>query len=140
MRILFIGNDNLYRSIIAQAYIQSWRPNWEVFSCGVNAQEIPLSDIAQQVLQDDNIEITKDKSTSIQEFQNTEFDLIFILCDEIKGKVPQFFAQNTRFMKFSIQPFNSENEDLQKLVEIRDHIKTQFFHMLEAFEILKAQK
>ena len=92
-KILVLCTGNSCRSQIAEGYLKLFLKNKaEVYSAGVNNHEI--NSLALKTMKDDGIDISKQKSNNIKEFNCVEFDHIITVCDNAKERCPIFFSKD----------------------------------------------
>ena len=91
--ILILCTGNSCRSQIAEGYLKFFLKNRaNVLSAGVDNHEI--NSLAIKTMKDDGIDISKQTSNNINEFNNIEFDHIISVCDNAKERCPIFFSKN----------------------------------------------
>ena len=92
-KILVMCTGNSCRSQIAEGYLKLLLKNKvDVYSAGVNNHEI--NSLAIKTMKDDGIDISKQTSNNIKEFNSVEFDHIITVCDNAKERCPIFFSKN----------------------------------------------
>jgi arsenate reductase len=80
MRVLFICTGNTCRSQMAAGILESLRPDWEVFSAGVEPGS-NVNENAVNVLNEWYIDISGRKGKHVKEFSDADFDYVITLCD-----------------------------------------------------------
>ena len=92
-KILVLCTGNSCRSQIAEGYLKFFlKKRANVYSAGVDNHEI--NSLAIKTMKDDGIDISKQTSNNINEFNSIEFDHIITVCDNAKEKCPIFFSKN----------------------------------------------
>ena len=92
-KILVLCTGNSCRSQIAEGYLKFFLKNRaNVYSAGVDNHEI--NKLAIKTMKDDGIDISKQVSNNINEFNSVKFDHIITVCDNAQEKCPIFFSKN----------------------------------------------
>ena len=92
-KILVLCTGNSCRSQIAEGYLKFFlKKRVNVYSAGVDNHEI--NSLAIKTMKDDGIDISKQTSNNINEYNNVEFDHIITVCDNAKERCPIFFSKN----------------------------------------------
>ena len=92
-KILVLCTGNSCRSQIAEGYLKFFLKNRaNVYSAGVDNHEI--NKLAIKTMKDDGIDISKQVSNNINEFNSVKFDHIITVCDNAQEKCPIFFSEN----------------------------------------------
>ena len=92
-KILVLCTGNSCRSQIAEGYLKFFLKNRaNVYSAGVDNHEI--NKLAIKTMKDDGIDISKQVSNNINEFNCVKFDHIITVCDNAQEKCPIFFSEN----------------------------------------------
>ena len=92
-KILVLCTGNSCRSQIAEGYLKFFLKNKaNVYSAGVDNHEI--NKLAIKTMKDDGIDISKQVSNNINEFNSVKFDHIITVCDNAQEKCPIFFSEN----------------------------------------------
>ncbi len=88
-KVLFICTGNSARSQIAEGLINNfYSDKFEAFSAGTKPSRI--NHYAIKVMEEISIDISKQISKSISEFNNVEFDIVITVCDNAKKVCPFF--------------------------------------------------
>jgi arsenate reductase len=123
-KILFMCARNASRSQMVEGFFRNfYGDDFHVFSAGSDPQEI--DPIAVQVMAEVGIDISKQKSNSLKEYKDQEFDYVIIICGNEYNACPFFFGGKKLFMECltDIYPFKGPtNEKIEILREIRDEI------------------
>lgn len=84
-RVLFLCTGNSCRSQIAEGWTRElWGETMEVFSAGVEPKGIDPR--AVQVMDEVGVDILGQRSKSLDEFLEMEFDLVITVCDHEIGR------------------------------------------------------
>ncbi|GIW46765.1 MAG: protein-tyrosine-phosphatase [Deltaproteobacteria bacterium] len=123
--ILFICTHNSARSQIAEGIMKAiYGGFFEVFSAGTKPSTV--NPYAVKVLKEIGIDISKNRSKSIDELEKKEFDYVVTLCDGAKEICPVFPNAGKRIHKSFKDPSDfkgSEDEILLGFRLIRDEIR-----------------
>ena len=124
-KILVLCTGNSCRSQIAEGYLNFFLKNRaNVYSAGVDNHEI--NKLAIKTMKDDGIDISKQVSNNINEFNSVKFDHIITVCDNAKEKCPIFFSENAiRTHHPFFDPSSIKNPKLieSAFAKCRDEIK-----------------
>jgi arsenate reductase len=123
-KILFICTHNSARSQIAEGIMKSlYGEYYDVYSAGTEPSE--LNPYAIQVMKEIGLDISKQRSKSIDEFRDFRFDYVITVCDQAKESCP-FFPGRVIMHKGFKDPSQSrgtEDEILASFRKTRDEIK-----------------
>ena len=124
-KILVLCTGNSCRSQIAEGYLKFFKKNKaNVYSAGVDNHEI--NKLAIKTMKDDGIDISKQVSNNINEFNSVKFDHIITVCDTAQEKCPIFFSKNAiRTHHPFFDPSSIKNPKLieSAFAKCRDEIK-----------------
>ena len=124
-KILVLCTGNSCRSQIAEGYLNFFLKNRaNVYSAGVDNHEI--NKLAIKTMKDDGIDISKQVSNNINEFNSVKFDHIITVCDNAQEKCPIFFSENAiRTHHPFFDPSSIKNPKLieSAFAKCRDEIK-----------------
>lgn len=133
MKILVLCTGNSCRSQIAHGYLQKFAgKNAEVYSAGVETHGVNPKAIA--VMKDDGVDISHHTSNNIEEYLNTEFDLILTVCDNAKERCPYFPTKAKKFHYDFPDPakaVGTEQEIKAKFIEVRNMIKDYCWNFIK---------
>ncbi|MGC8720652.1 MAG: arsenate reductase ArsC [Thermodesulforhabdaceae bacterium] len=127
-KILFLCTGNSCRSQMAEGWTRFFHSDWlEAYSAGVNPHGIDPR--AVKVMQEAGVDISSQRSKSIDEVEAIEFDYVITLCDSAKKSCPVFPAKTLyAHVPFDDPPIlamsaKSEEEALSHYRRVRDEIK-----------------
>lgn len=131
-RVLFICTHNSARSQMAEAFLRFLYGNrYEVYSAGTEPKEI--NPYAIKVMEEIGIDISKQRSKSIEELLGMDFDHVITVCDKAKEACPFFPGGKNYTHKGFEDPSEFNGSDKEKLDffrrirdEIRDWIEKTF--------------
>ncbi len=140
-KVLFLCTENACRSQIAEGLINHDLKNEvQAFSAGVRATRV--NPRAIQVMAELGIDISRQRSKSMDEFMDEEFDLAITLCDQAQRECPMFpGADRLIHMGFPdpAKATGTEAEILAEFRKVRDDIRRQMVPFLRE-ELLAGQK
>ncbi len=136
MRVLILCTGNSARSQMAEGLLRhDGGPAYEVFSAGTHPTQVRPE--ATQVMRDVGIDISGQRSKSVDEFAGQHFDFVITVCDNAKETCPVFPA-GTRRIHWSIDDpavvQGSETQRLQQVRRARDQLRLrlrQFIHEIQ---------
>lgn len=128
-KILVLCTGNSCRSQMAEGWIKYYAGNAaDVWSAGIEAHG--LNKYTVKSMMDAVMDISQQKSKTINELPDIKFDYIITLCDEAKGKCP-FHPGDAKFIH---KPFTdpakatgTEEEIMQVFNDVRDEIEDYVF-------------
>ncbi len=130
MRILILCTGNSCRSQMAEAFLKSFNPKFEVYSAGTN----PSSDVhpkAIQVMDELGIDLSKNVTKNVEQFLNESFDYVITVCDNAKETCPVFLGKVGRQLHIGFEDpagaSGTEKEILSVFRKVRDEIKNEFY-------------
>ena len=126
-RILFLCTGNSCRSQMAEGLLRHFRGNkFEVYSAGVKPTRInPLSIKAMNEI---GIDISNQKSKSVEEFLSQPFDIVVTVCDNAKQTCPIFPGKYKKLHWNLGDPAEAKGSDEERLKvfrKIRDAIRSK---------------
>lgn len=133
-KILVLCTGNSCRSQMAEGWIKYYAGNAaEVWSAGIEAHG--LNTYSVKSMMDAVMDISKQKSKTIDELPDIKFDYIITVCDEAKEKCP-FFPGGVKYIHKSFpdpaQANGTEEEIMEVFNNVRDEIEDfvfDFVHM-----------
>ena len=133
--VLVLCTGNSCRSQMAEGWIRYYAGNEaEVYSAGIEAHG--LNTYAVKVMNDALIDISGHKSKTTSDLPVIEFDYIITVCDNARENCPYFPGKAVRLHKSFPDPSGftgSQEEILQKFVEIRDLIEDYCFDFVHSY-------
>ncbi|MBA3692156.1 MAG: arsenate reductase ArsC [Acidobacteria bacterium] len=124
-RILILCTGNSARSQMAEGLLKHICQNeFEIFSAGTKPSIVRLEAI--KVLAEIGIDISKNRSKSVDEFANQDIDYVLTVCDNAKENCPYFPAQ-TKLLHHSFadpaEVEGGEDARLSAFRRVRDQIQ-----------------
>jgi len=134
MRVLVLCTGNSCRSQMAEGFLKSFNSKWEVVSAGTEPSE-KIHPKAIQVMKEIDIDISKGKPKSVNEFLEEEFDYVITVCGGAKDSCPVFRGKvkNKIHIGFDdpAEAIGNETFILSEFIRIRDEIKRDFSKFYE---------
>jgi arsenate reductase len=124
-KVLFICTHNSARSQMAEGILNTLYGNqYDAYSAGTEPSN--LNPYAVKVMAEIDIDISKNRSKSVEEFIDKEFDFIITVCDQAKEACP-FFSGGKKYIHKSFEDPSklkgTEDIILADVRKIRDQIK-----------------
>ncbi len=132
-KIIILCTGNSARSQMAEGLLKHMSDNaYDVFSAGTKPSIVRPEAI--KVLAEIGIDISKNRSKSVEEFDGQEIDFVITVCDNARENCP-FFPAKTRLIHHSFDDPPSENEfdeptRLAVFRRVRDEIAAYFKELL----------
>jgi len=127
-RVLILCTGNSCRSQMAEGVMRHYGGDrLEVFSAGTKPSKV--NETAIQVMQEIGIDISKQRSKSVEEFLGQGFDVIITVCDSARGACPVIPGGGQRLhWSFPDPPHGKEItvEALAEFRKVRDMIHEKF--------------
>jgi arsenate reductase len=124
-RILFLCTHNSCRSQMAEGVVNHFLGDrFQAFSAGTEATQV--NPLAIRVLAELGIDISGQRSKTIDEFASQSFDHVVTLCDDANDKCPLFFGGVRRVHKSFEDPSRlsgCEEDVLPEFRRVRNEIK-----------------
>lgn len=123
--VLFVCTHNSARSQMAEAFLRHfYGQDYEALSAGTEPRGVhPLT---FRVMTEAGIDISSQRSKSVEEFLNREIDLVVTVCDSAKESCPFFPYGKKRLHQSFADPATaqgSEEEGLRVFRRVRDEIR-----------------
>jgi arsenate reductase len=138
-RILIICLDNATTSQMAESFLKRITFNRvEVFSAGIKPKNI--HPMAVQVMKELGIDLSTQRSKSVNEFYHNQFDFIITLHNDAREKCPSFQGSHTKIHKSIDDPSKirgSDNDKLEAFRRVRDQIKEWLSEFAERYQLSK---
>ena len=129
MKILVLCTGNSCRSQMAEGFLKSFNPQWEVVSAGTEPSNM-VHPKAIQVMHEIGIDISRGNPKSVNEFLEQEFDYVITVCGGAKESCPVFSGKvkNQIHIGFDdpAEAVGSDEFILSEFIRIRDEIKRDF--------------
>lgn len=124
-RILAICAHNSARSQIAEAFINTYfSDKYEAFSAGIHPGS--LNAFVVEAMKEIGIDISRNRTKSVDEFKGERFDYIVTVCDEAKEACP-YFPGGAQYIHKSFEDPSSfignHDEILERVRKVREEIK-----------------
>lgn len=124
-KVLFVCTHNSARSQMAEAFLRFfYGDHYEALSAGTEPTGIhPLT---IKVMAEVGLDLSVQRSKSVDEFIGQEIDLVITVCDSAKEKCP-FFPYGKKRIHYSFpdpaSSVGSEKDQLEAFRQVRDEIK-----------------
>lgn len=128
MRVLILCTGNSARSQMAEGLLRhDDGVKFEVFSAGTHPTKVRPEAI--QVMGEIGIDITDQRSKSVDEFAGQHFDYVITVCDNARESCP-VFSSTTQRIHWSLEDpaavQGSEEQSLSAFRRIRDELREHF--------------
>lgn len=128
-RVLILCTGNSARSQMAEGLLRhDAGDHFEVFSAGTKPTRVRPEAIA--VMRELGIDISSQRSKSVDEFAGWPFDYVITVCDHARDNCPVFHAATTRIHWSVEDPAAVEGLEAQRLAafrrirdQLRDHLR-----------------
>lgn len=124
-RVLILCTGNSARSQMAEGLLRHLAGNrFEVESAGVEPSHVRPEAIA--AMREDGIDISKQRSKSVDEFAGQEFDYVMTVCDRARVQCPVFPGKTQRIHWSFEDPAAAEGNEAARLAvfrRVREEIK-----------------
>jgi arsenate reductase len=129
LKILFVCVENSCRSQMAEGYLKSFNPEWDVVSAGTEPSGA-VHPNAIIVMKEEGVDLNQSHPKSVDEFLDQEFDYVITVCGGAKESCPMFTGKvkNNIHIGFD-DPAEAEGSEefiLSEFIRIRDEIKRDF--------------
>ena len=137
-KVLILCTGNSARSQMAEGLLKDiTQDKYEIHSAGTKPSVVRPEAI--KVLQEAGIDISQNRSKSVDEFAGKEIDYVLTVCDNAKENCPYFPAQ-TKLVHFSFDdPAEAEGNEENRLIvfrrvrdQIREYLDNDFVRLLSA--------
>jgi arsenate reductase (thioredoxin) len=129
MKVLILCTGNSCRSQMAQGFLKSFHPDWEVLSAGTKPAE-RVNKHAIKVMAEKGIDITGEYPKLVDQFINDEFDYVVTVCDGAREICPVFTGKVRQRLHIGFEDpadaVGTEEEVLPFYREVRDQIAVRF--------------
>ena len=131
-RVLILCTGNSCRSQIAEGFFKKCRNDWVVESAGITPTK--LNPLAVKVMAEKGIDISHQKTKSVEKFLNRSFDYIITVCDNARESCP-LFPGKAEYIHWNIEDPALVKESLEfklkKFREVRDNIEKHILDFLK---------
>lgn len=125
-KILVLCTGNSCRSQIADGYLKYFAGDKaEVYSAGVETHGVNPKAIT--TMAEDGIDISKNTSNNVLEYENIDFDYVITVCDNARERCPYFPTKAEKFHYNFPDPakfVGTEEEIKAEFARVREMIKT----------------
>ena len=129
MKILVLCTGNSCRSQMAEAFLKSFDRSLEVHSAGT-ATASKVHPKAVRVMKEVGIDISANKTKTVQQFLSQSFDYVITVCDNARETCPFFAGKvgHRLHMGFEdpAEATGAEEEILSVFQKVRDQIRNEF--------------
>lgn len=126
--ILILCTGNSARSQMAEGLLKHMcAGKYDVYSAGTQPSEVRPEAI--EALKELNLDISNNRSKSVNEFASKEIDFVLTVCNNAKQTCPHFPARTKVFHKSFKDPAEVEGDEetrLKAFKEVRDQINMFF--------------
>lgn len=130
MKILILCTGNSCRSQMAEGFLKSFDSKLEVYSAGTK----PTGKVhpkAIQVMQEIDIDISKNEPKSVDEFLQNAFDYVITVCGGAQDSCPTFTGKVKNHLHIGFEDpadaTGTNEEIVAEFRKIRDEIKKDFY-------------
>ncbi len=136
-KILILCTGNSARSQMAEGLLKHiTKDEYEVFSAGTKPGIVRPEAI--EVLREIGIDITGNRSKSVDEFVNEKIDYVLTVCDNAKGNCP-YFPAKTKMIHHSFEdPAEVQGSEKSRLEafrrvrnQINDYLNNSFLEVID---------
>jgi len=132
MKILILCTGNSCRSQMAEGFLKSFNPDWNVSSAGTQPAD-KVNPYAITVMKEVGIDLSNNLPKSVDEFLSQEFDYVITVCDGAKEICPMFIGKVKNRIHIGFEdPADAkgkEEEILKVFRKVRDQIKSKFLSL-----------
>jgi arsenate reductase len=136
-RILFLCTNNSTLSQMAEAFLKRITFNRvDVYSAGIKPGSVHPMSI--RVMKELGIDISKNRSKSVNEYYHDRFDYVVTIDDDARVKSPTFQGSHTKIHKSLEDPADLKGSDSDKLESFRltrDQIKDWLTDFAERYQL-----
>lgn len=129
MRILILCTGNSCRSQMAEGFLRSFKPSWQVFSAGTKAAA-RVHPKAVQVMAEAGIDLSGHAPKTVERFLHEPFDYVITVCGNAKETCPVFIGDVKHRLHIGFddpaEAEGTEEEVLAVFRRVRDEIRERF--------------
>jgi arsenate reductase len=138
IKVLFVCVHNGGRSQIAEAFLNNMAgERFVAESAGLEPGV--MNRLVIKSMKDVGIDISKNKTKSINEFIGKYYDYVITVCDDSSGEKFPVFPGNSKRLHWTFEDPSllngSEEENIIKIAEIRDEIKEKIRNFINEFGV-----
>ena len=130
MKILILCTGNSCRSQMAEGFLKSFNPDFEVYSAGTYPSTI-VHPKAIKVMNEVGIDLSKNYPKSVNQFLKESFDYVITVCDNAKETCPIFIGNVGKQLHIGFEDpaeaLGTEEVILSVFRKVRDEIKKEFY-------------
>ncbi len=127
MRVLILCTGNSCRSQMAEGWLKSMHPGWEIYSAGT-APANEVHPLAVEVMREAGIDLSNNYPKHVNLFLDQSFDYVITVCDDARENCPVFPGETKYRLHHSFEDpasyQGSREEKIKFFRTIRDQIKT----------------
>lgn len=117
-RVLFICTHNSARSQMAEGLVNhDLKGRIEAFSAGTDPTR--LHPLAVKVMAELGIDVSRQRTKGVEEFEQEKFDYVITLCDQAAESCPVFFGEARRIHMGFQNPASAAGSEEEKLAVFR---------------------
>jgi len=138
MKILILCTGNSCRSQMAEGFIKTFRPEWNVFSAGT----LPAASVSRRTIramQAIGIDISQNMPKSVGPFLTQSFDCVLTVCDHANETCPVFTGEVKKRIHIGFPDptkINGEPEEVfQYFIQVRDDMEKRLKILIAAIEM-----
>jgi arsenate reductase len=133
-RVLFLCTGNSARSQIAEGLVNHFLGDrWEAFSAGTHPTGY-VHPLAVQAMAELGIDISGQRSKSVEEFHGQPFDVVITLCDSAAQECPVWLGPGRAVHMGFPDPARADGvmaDRIDAFRQVRDAIREKVLHYLE---------
>jgi arsenate reductase len=142
-RVLFLCTGNSARSQMAEGLVNHFLGDrWEAFSAGTKPAGY-VHHLAVQAMAELGINISAQRSKSVNEFRDAEFDLVVAVCDDAARNCPVWLGRGKKAHLGFPDPVaatGSEDERMEVFHQVRNGLHQKVFAHLERAEASESEQ
>jgi arsenate reductase len=120
IKVLFLCTGNSCRSQMAEGFLKQYE-GFEVYSAGTNPA-VTVDPLAVQVMQELGIDISDQKTESVEKYLGREFDFVITVCDGARENCPVFLGKVRNRLHIGFR--DPAGREIGFFRIVRDEIKT----------------
>ena len=127
MRVLFVCTHNSARSQMAEGYLRELGGD-EFVAASAGTEPGTLNPLAVQAMAEDGVDISLQRSKSVERYLAEAFDLVITVCDDAAERCPIFPGARQRLHWSFPDPsrvFGADDQRFAAFVTVRDAIRAR---------------